>query len=167
MNSMTSLCNSIPIAVITSIAFVGCVSQTYPPEITHVQPYPSQKQVSPVQPQIVATTISEPVAISPVPPSPPVHPVAAPMYTPPPPTTTSVSRNSADSGPSAPVTPVAEPASVVPPIPTEKGLERPATPAVPAMDLKTKIESIQSLRKQGVLTQDESDRLILRAVEMN
>ena len=113
MNLKTSLCNSIPIAAITSIALAGCVSRTYPPDITHVQPYPSQRQATPVQP-----TISEPVAISPV-----------------------------------------------PPIPTEKGLGQPATPTASAMDLKTKIECILSLRKQGVLTQEEADRLLLRSVE--
>ena len=129
MSSKTSVCIRIRIAAIASIALVGCESRTYPPNVGHVQPCPSQIQASSVQTQIVSATISEPAVVSPAPSTPTVA------------------------------------VSPVPPTPIEKVIEQPATPTVPAMDLKTKIESIQSLRKQGVLTQEESDRLILRAVE--
>ena len=155
MNIKTPCVRILIVASAAGLVAGCCTSCTYPDDVTRVAPYSNPSPPPPVSQSVYPATkvVLTPVSqtVKPVPPSRPKN--------------VSATQTSTVSNSQAPIVPVAISKPVTPPAPVENEVKRPVVPIASVMDLKAKIGAIQSLRNQGVLTQEEADRLILRAVE--
>ena len=132
------------IAAVLSLA--GCVvRRDYPSDITTVRPYPRQTRSSSV------------LTVQPVPVE--IPPSAVP------PKKTHVRLS--DSRPATPPAPKLDSMPIAPPAYKQDpiSVSNPVKGASPCVGMAAQIRTIYDLRKSGVLTQDESDRLVLRVVE--